>query len=134
MKALALIGMTLAMALPLVAARPAAADEPGMVAWATGDKDPFVVNWEDQGNSDYTKVGPNNAVHSIFAGVQYVFTDDGRLTLGKFDGPVNFQQILPPVHAIDVSDGKGYYVVHFRAEIGMSLDGVVYRYSDQPDQ
>src|SRR5262249_31204511 len=67
MKTLTLFGMILALALPLVAARPAAADEPGIVAWATGDTDPFVVSWKDQGSSDYTQIGPNNAAHSIFA-------------------------------------------------------------------
>jgi hypothetical protein len=133
MKTLALFGVTLALALPVVAARPAAAAQPEIVAWATGDNDPFVLTWDDPGDGS-TEVKSNPAVHSIFANLEYVFTGDGQLTLGKVSG-VSLQRIMAPLHAIDVTDGKGYYVVHFRPTgIGMSLDGAIYRYSDQPDQ
>jgi hypothetical protein len=54
-KKLILFGMTLALALPLVAARPAAAAQANVIAQAIGDKDPFALTWADDTNGN-TKI------------------------------------------------------------------------------
>src|SRR3954454_21438043 len=135
MKKLALFGMTLALALPFVTARPAAAaaTQVKVIAQATGDKDPFTLTWIDDAKGN-TKIDDqlSGMTHDTFAGLQFIFTDSQQLVLGKVSGG-NLRTVLQPAYAVDVNDGKGYYVIHMRSQ-GMSLDGVVYRFSDQPDQ
>jgi hypothetical protein len=133
MKKLALFGMTLALALPLVAARAAeAAEQPKIVAQAAGEKDPYTLCWTDDANGTGINDKVAAAVHDIFANMQYLFYDNSQLVLAKVsDGKL--QAAMPVAWAVDVSDGKGYYVVHLRKN-GVSLDGTIYRFSSQPDQ
>jgi hypothetical protein len=134
MKKLVLFAMTFAAVLPLVAARPAhAAAQVNVVAQAVGDKDPFALSWLDDTNGNTkTDQTMSQKIHDTFANVQYVITDTHQLLLAQGTGG-NLKTILPPVNALDVSNGQGDYVVHLRAQ-STFLDGVVYQFSDEPGQ
>jgi len=135
MKKLALFAITLAAVLPLVAARPAhAATQETAIAQATGDKQPFALSWADdaQGTTTKTDSAMSQKIAAAFAGAQYLITDQGHLIIGQLSGS-NLQPILPPAAILDVSNGKGYYVVHLKAA-GIYLDGVVYQSTQDPTQ
>lgn len=134
MKKFSLVGAMLATALPLLSGvRPAAAATSITVAaQAAGDKNPFVMSWADSADGKTTATDSKMAqkIHDLFGGVQFIITDKGDLVIGQVNGQ-NIQNLLPPAHAIDVNDGKGYYVVHLRANT-VFLDGVIYRGSSDP--
>src|SRR4051812_36301698 len=113
MKKLSLVGAMLAVAFPLFSGiRPAAAATSiTAVAQAAGDKDPFVLSWADSADGKTTATDDKMAktVHDLFAGVQFIITDKGDLIVGQVNGQ-SVQNMLPAVHAIDVNNGKGYYV------------------------
>jgi hypothetical protein len=134
MKKLSLFGLAVALALPLLAAvRPAAAaNQVTAVAQAAGEKDPFTLSWLDdaQGKTTKTDQTTSQKIHDAFAGVQYIVTDQNQLIVGQASGS-SLQPLLPPVNALDVTNGKGYYVVHLRTQ-SIFLDGTVYHYADDP--
>src|SRR5260370_26240367 len=133
MKKLALFALTLALSLPLFAgARPAAAAQVTAVAQATGSKDPFALTWDDdtKGNTK-TDDAASKKMHDLFAGLQYIITDQQTLILAQVSGS-NLQQLLPPIAALD-ANGKGYYIVHLRAQ-NVFVDGTVYHFSDDPSK
>ena len=135
MKKLALFALSLAAVLPLVTARPAAAaTQETAVAQATGDERPFALSWADnaQGTATQTDSAMSQKIAAAFAGVQYLITDQGHLLIGTMSGS-SLQPLLPEGSALDVSNGKGYYVVHVRAT-GLYLDGVVFQSSQDPTQ
>jgi hypothetical protein len=133
MKQLSLFGLALTLALPLLAAgRPAAAaQQVTAVAQAAGEKDPFTLSWLDdaQGKTTKTDQATSKKIHDVFAGAQYIITDQNQLIVGQGNGS-NLQVVLA-ANAVDVSNGKGYYVVHQRGQ-GLFLDGTVYRFGDDP--
>jgi hypothetical protein len=133
MKRLSLFALALSLSLPLLAGRPAAAaQQVTAVAQAAGEKDPFTLSWLDdaQGKTTKTDQATSQKIHDIFSGLQYIITDQNQLILGQANG--NNLQVLLAANALDVSQGKGYYVVHLRGQ-GMFLDGTVYRFSDNPN-
>ncbi len=135
MKTLSLFALSLSLSLPLLAAvRPAAAagtQQVTAVAQAAGEKDPFTLSWLDdaQGKTTKTDQTTSKKIHDIFAGLQYIITDQNQLILGQASGS-NLQVVLA-ANALDVSSGKGYYVIHMRGQ-GIFLDGTVYRFGDDP--
>jgi hypothetical protein len=133
MKKLVLFALTLAAALPFASARPAAAaTQENVIAQATGDKQPFALAWADDAQGTTTKVDSqmSQKIAAAFAGATYLITDQHHLLIGQMSGS-NLQQVLPASAALDVSNGKGYYVVHLKAA-GLYLDGIVVQFSDDP--
>lgn len=142
MKTSPLLVLALTAALPLAALRPAAAatpdtssasPQPNIVAQATGAKDPFVLSFLDDANNNVKTDDPQaQKIHDAFANIQYLVTDQNRLLIGQLSGQ-NFSALLPAGIALDVNNGKGYYIVHLRNNLTF-LDGTIIRFSDQPNQ
>jgi hypothetical protein len=100
MRTLSMLGAAFALALPLLgASRPAAATDVKPIAQAVGNKDPFVITWEDtaDGKLDFAD-DVRGVIHDLFASVQYVLTDSGQLLLVQKDGSkvvLRFQTVQP---------------------------------------
>jgi hypothetical protein len=132
---LALAALSLTLSLPLLApARPAAAAQLTVVAQATGDKDPFVLCFADdpKGQTGLDKT-MGQKLHDSFASVQYLFTDQGQLLIGRLNGQ-DLQLVAPPALAAGFNKNT-YFVVHARsADSKTFVDGVVFQFSDDPTQ
>src|SRR5687768_8610180 len=103
----------LVLALPLAAARPAMAAEVKVVAQAVGDKDPFVISWADtvDGRSAIDdEMG--EIVSALFAGAQYILTDNGQLLLGHLKG-ADLTLFMPQAAQVH-NEAQTYFVVHVR--------------------
>jgi hypothetical protein len=133
MKRLSLFGLIGALALPLVAsARPAAAAEVKVVARASGDNDPFVWSWVDGADGKLTiddKIAAQ--FHDVFAGVQYLFTSQNTILLGRLQGQ-ELKPIVPTVYEVH-NEAQTYYLTHVRSQDKtLFLDGTIIRFKDEP--
>jgi hypothetical protein len=122
----------LVLALPLAAARPAMAAEVKAIAQAVGDKDPFVLSWADTADG---KVALDDEmgeiVYDLFAGAQYILTDDGQLLLGHLKG-TDLTLFLPQAAQVH-NEAKTYFIVHVRnKERTVFLDGRIARSTEDP--
>jgi hypothetical protein len=132
-KNLSLAGAVFALALPLLSAPlRASAANVNVIAQAAGDPDPFTLSWVDSADG---KVGLDDKmagqIHDIFAGVQYIFTDNNQLLLGQAKGS-DLSLILPAANQIHNSKNTDF-VVHLRSKDGkIFLDGEVLRFTDNP--
>jgi hypothetical protein len=122
----------LVLALPLAVARPAMAAEVNTIAQAAGDKDPFVISFADAADGTITlNDDMAEILYSVFAGAQYILTDDGRLLLGHLQGN-NLALIAPVAAQISFNENR-YFVVHARTKDGKQfLDGRIWRSKENP--
>jgi hypothetical protein len=134
MKTVSMLGAAFALALPLLgASRPAAATDVKPIAQAVGEKDPYVITWEDTADGKLDFADDLRAViHDLFASVQYVLTDSGQLLLVQTDGSKQIQ-ILPAAYQIH-NDKMTDFIVHLRTQDGQFLDGEIVRYHDDPSK
>lgn len=133
MKKLSLLGLALALALPLLAAaRPAAAAQPTVVVQATSDTNPFAVLFVDDANGNSTiDTQKSGKVHDDFAGLPYVITSDGNLQVGSPNG----SGFHLTAGVADTSSGKGLsYIFHgtLAANSGLLVTGNLFRSSTDP--
>jgi hypothetical protein len=132
-KKVLLSGAVLALALPLLSApMRASAANVNVIAQAAGDPDPFTISWTDSADGSVSiddKMA--SQIHDLFAGVQYLFTDNNQLLLGQAKGS-DLSLILPAANQIHNSKNTDF-IVHLRSKDGkMFLDGEVLRFTDNP--
>ena len=132
MKRWFLTAAALFLALPLVAARPAAAAEANTIAQATGDKDPWIVSFADAPDGTITLSDEMaDFVYDQFAGAEYILTDNGRLLLGHLKGN-DLTLIAPQAAQVPYNENR-YFVVHARSEDRtVFLDGRIFRSKEDP--
>ena len=134
-KQMPLMGLALALSLPLLAAaRPSAAAGVNAIAQAVGDNDPLTISWADSADGKISLDDNMSAqVHGLFAGAQYILTDDGRLLLGHLKGS-DLTLIVPQAAQIH-NDKNTFFVTHVRSQDrALFLDGSITRFSDQPNK
>ena len=133
MKKLSLFGLIGALALPLVvSARPAGAAEVKVIARAAGDNDPFVWSWVD-GADGKLSIDEKTAaqLHDMFAGAQYLFTDQNTILVGRLQGQ-ELKPIVPPVVEVH-NEAQTYFLAHVRSQDKtLFLDGTIIRFKDEP--
>jgi hypothetical protein len=122
------------LALPLAAARPAMAADANTIAQAAGDKDPWIVSFADAPDGTISLSDEMaEFAYDLFAGADYILTDNGQLLLGHLKGN-EFTLILPRA-AQKSYNSNNYFVAHARSEDRtLFLDGRIYRSKDDPKQ
>ncbi len=134
MKKLALFGLALTAAVPLLNTSPAAAaaTQENVVAQAVGDAQPGAIAWAvDAKGSKQIDSSTSQKVASLFAGATYLVTDQGHLLIGQ----MNRSQLQPifrqAIDALDVSGNQGLYYGVNLSTAGTFLNGAIMR--DQQD-
>jgi hypothetical protein len=133
MKHYPLMGLALALTMPLLCAtRPAAAAEIKAIAQAVGSNDPLTISWADSADGKLTLDDDLSALtNDMFSGAQYILTEDGQLLLGHLNG--NSLDLIVPAAAQIHNDKNDFFIVHVRsADRNLFLDGSITRYSDDP--
>ena len=128
-----LLSWVLALALPLgAAARPAGAEEVTVVLRAVGEEAPFVFSWiDDKDGKISVDPGVNEQIQALFAGAQYLVTDQNRVILAHGEGS-ELEQVFAPAVAAN-NEEKTFFVVHLRSgDRTLFLDGTVERFRSDP--
>jgi hypothetical protein len=128
-----LLGWAIMLALPLGAApRPAGAQEVTVVLRAVGEQEPFVFSWiDDKEGKTTVEDGVIDQVTALFAGAQYLVTDQGRVILAHGEGNMVEQVFAPAASASN--DTQTFFVVHLRsADRTLFLDGTMERFQNDP--
>jgi hypothetical protein len=135
MKQLSMLSVAMTLALPLLCgARPATAADLKVIAQAVGENDPLTVSWLD--NADGSLVISDllsGVIHDLFAGIQYVLTEDGQLLLRRLKG--NEVSLILPAAAQVHNQKKTLFLIHMRSKDRTRfLDGSVNRFESNPSK
>ena len=125
--------VTLALALALGAApRPAGAEEVTVVLRAVGGEEPFVFSWIDD-KEGKVSIDPEvtEPVLALFAGAQYLVTDQNRVILAHGAGNT-LEPVFDPATTAR-NDAGTFFVAHLRSgDRKLFLDGTVERFRSDP--
>ena len=127
------LGWAIMLVLPLVAApRPARAVEVTVVLRAVGEEAPFVFSWiDDKDGKISVDPGVDDQVQALFAGAQYLVTDQNRVILAHGEGN-ELEQVFAPAVAANNAE-KTFFVVHLRSkDRTLFLDGTIERSDGDP--
>jgi hypothetical protein len=127
------LGWAIMLVLPLAAApRPARAVEVTVVLRAVGEEAPFVFSWiDDKDGKISVDPGVDEQIQALFAGAQYLVTDQNRVILAHGEGN-EVEQVFAPAVAANNTE-KTFFVVHLRSgDRTLFLDGTMERFNSDP--
>jgi hypothetical protein len=127
------LGWAIMLMLPLVAApRPARAVEVTVALRAVGEAEPFVFSWiDDKDGKISVDPGVDDQIQALFAGAQYLVTDQNQVILAHGEGN-EVAQVFAPAAAANNAE-KTFFVVHLRSkDRTLFLDGTMERFNSDP--